>query len=217
MSMRLLERVYRGRCGILLSWFAQVYARFTQPKMIYGLWDPKTKEFRKNTRYGSNVLFVNKENLSIGDYVYINPYTIIDASNGITIEDGVQIGAWVGIFTHGSENSIRLLGKNYINIPFYERKGYTKAPVHIGKYTFIGAGVIILPGVSIGKGCIISAGTVVNRDVPDFSILSGNPATIVRSTLEIDQYFFKETDYSATYYDKEALEKVKKLIKSKNS
>ena len=58
--------------------------------------------------------------------------------------------------------------------------GYTKVGrVHIGDNVFVGAGSIILPNVCIGSNCIIGAGTVVSKDVPDNSVVVGNPMRII--------------------------------------
>jgi len=148
---------------------------------------------------------MNRENLFMGECVWVWHYTILDATEGLDIGMGCQIGAWVGIFTHGSENSIRLLGQDFVNIDNKLRKGYTRGKVKIGEFTFIGARSIILPGVTIGKGCLISAGSLITKDVPDYSLVVGTPGKIVGSTLEIDKKLFLSDDYSSTYYDKEAL------------
>lgn len=57
-------------------------------------------------------------------------------------------------------------------------------PVSIGNDVWIGARVIILPGVSIGRGVIIGAGAVVTKDIPDFTIVGGNPARIIKNRNE---------------------------------
>ena len=63
--------------------------------------------------------------------------------------------------------------------------GYTDIkPVVIGEHAWIGARVIILPGVTIGRGAIIGAGSVVTKDVPDYHLAAGNPARIVKSLLD---------------------------------
>jgi acetyltransferase-like isoleucine patch superfamily enzyme len=54
------------------------------------------------------------------------------------------------------------------------------APIEIKDDAWIGVGVIILPGVTVGKGAIVGAGAVVTRDVPDFTIVTGSPAMILR-------------------------------------
>jgi len=57
--------------------------------------------------------------------------------------------------------------------------------VHIGKGVLIGVNCVILPGVTIGEGSIIGAGTVVTRDIPPYSIAAGNPAKVIRT---IDEF-----------------------------
>ena len=101
--------------------------------------------------------------------------------------EGCQIGAWVGIFTHGSEHAIRLLGRQFVHVPNARRPGYTRGRVAIGPYTFVGAGSIILPGVTIGRGCLIGAGTLVARDVPDHAIVTGWPGQARGDTARLDR------------------------------
>jgi acetyltransferase-like isoleucine patch superfamily enzyme len=54
------------------------------------------------------------------------------------------------------------------------------APVRIGDGSWIGARAIILPGVTIGRRCLVAAGAVVSKDVPDDTLVAGNPARVVR-------------------------------------
>jgi len=206
--MKLVERLYRSPLGEIMSMGARAIFRLAQPRMIYGYRDHPTQNFRKFTRISSTAVIMSPEKLRIADHVWIWHHSIIDATEGIAIDEGVQVGAWVGIFTHGSESAIRLLGSQFVDIPNTERAGYTRGGVRIGKYTFIGAGSKILPGVSIGKGCLVAAGSIVNKDVPDFAIVRGQPAKVVGSTVDLDRRFFKTKDFSATYYDEQALQKV---------
>lgn len=91
--------------------------------------------------------------------------------------------------------------------PLEERPGYVFNPVRIGKYTFIAGGCYIMPGVTIGKGCVIGINSVVTKDIPDYSIAIGSPAKVIGSTLEIDKEIIKENpSFKETYYDVEALE-----------
>jgi acetyltransferase-like isoleucine patch superfamily enzyme len=124
--------------------------------------------------------------------VFIWHYTILDGTGGLDIGEGTQIGAWVGIFTHSSHIAIRLYGRHYQSVPEREKKGYPTAPVKIGKYVFVGAGAKILPGVSVGNGALISAGSLVNRDVQAFEIVSGNPAKVIGSTKDIDSKYLTD-------------------------
>jgi serine acetyltransferase len=92
------------------------------------------------------------------------------------------------------------------------RKGYTRGSIKIGAYTLISAQSVILPGVTIGKGCIIGFGTLVTKDIPDYSIVFGIPGQIKGNTIERDKTFFKNEDFSDTYYDFEALALLKRSL-----
>lgn len=213
MKRSLLERLYRTPVGRLMSSVARAWARLHRPFMVYGYYDHGSKSFRKYTRISSDVVILNERELSVGEDVWVWHHTILDATEGLTIGDGCQIGAWVGIFTHGSENSIRLLGKQFVHIHNTERMGYSRSRVEIGAYTFIGAGSVVLPGVTLGRGCLIAAGTLLTKSVPDYSIVAGVPGRIKGSTLETDERFFREQDYSSTYYDAEALQEIRNRLK----
>ena len=206
--MSVIERLYRSPFGRIMSALAHLLARFQKPFMVYGFKDSASGIFHKYTRVSSSALIMNPKRISIGNYVWVWHYSILDATEGISIGEGCQIGAWVGIFTHGSENSIRLLGREFVNISSAERDGYTRAKVAIGPYTFVGAGSIILPGTIIGKGCLISAGALVNGNIPDYSVVTGNPATIKARTVDLDRRFFRRKDFSETYYDRGALKEI---------
>lgn len=210
----LLEGLYRSPLGRVMSFLGHLLARLHQPFMVYGFTDRATGLFRKYSRLSSSVSIMNPAALSMADHVWVWHYSILDATEGLVIEEGAQIGAWVGIFTHGSENSIRLLGRQFVHIPNSQRYGYSRGPVRIGAYTFIGAGSAVLPGVSIGKGCLIGAGSLVTRDIPDYSVAVGNPAQVKGSTLKIDSRFFKEQDVSGTYYDAEGLRRIQEFLRN---
>lgn len=62
----------------------------------------------------------------------------------------------------------------------------TSKPVHIGKNVWIGANAVILPGVNVGDGSIIGAGSVVTKDIPDGVIAAGNPCRVIRNITEDD-------------------------------
>jgi acetyltransferase-like isoleucine patch superfamily enzyme len=206
--MRLLEGLYRSPLGRGMSVVGHWLSILQKPFMVYGYRDPASGRFRKYTRMSSNVIIMSKQNLKLGDYVWVWHHSILDATEGITIGEGCQIGAWVGIFTHGSESAIRLLGPRFVHIHSSARSGYTRGRVAIGAYTFVGAGSVILPGVEIGRGCLIAAGTLVARDVPDHSVVVGWPGEVRGSTVAMDRRKFAECDYSDTYYDKGVLSEV---------
>lgn len=162
-----------------------------QPQMIWGYLNVDGCYCFK-TRISDTVFFYHKERVNIADNVFIWHYTILDGTGEIEIEEGVQIGAWVGLFTHSSHIAIRIYGGHYQEVPENQKKGYLVAPVRIGRYSFIGASSKILPGVTIGKGVIVSAGSIVARNVSDFMIVSGNPAVIIGDTRKLDKRYIRD-------------------------
>ncbi len=58
--------------------------------------------------------------------------------------------------------------------------GYTSKPVKIGKYVWIGANVVILPGVEIGDNAVIGAGAIITKNIPANSVAVGNPAKVIK-------------------------------------
>lgn len=137
--------------------------------------------------FGNNVLVLNgavidckyKQNerapeLIVGDNVFINYRCIIICSSKIYIGSDVIIGPEVMIIddNHNIEHI-----EQYHS---YGQSGYTLKNISIGNGSWIGGRVTILPGVNIGKRCIIGAGAVVNTDIPDYCMAVGCPAKIIK-------------------------------------
>ena len=80
--------------------------------------------------------------------------------------------------------------------PPLRQKAYQfNIPVHIGKNCWLGAGVVVLPGVTIGDNTVIGAGSVVTKDIPANVIAVGNPCKVLRPIGEHDrQYYFKDRE-----------------------
>lgn len=165
--------------------------KYKAPKMIWGFKD-SNGAWRPRTRISDTVFFYHPERIQIDDNVFIWHYTILDGTGGIKIGEGTQIGAWVGIFTHSSHIAIRIYGNHYQEVSESEKKGYPTTPVKIGKYVFVGAGAKILPGVTVGDGSLIAAGSIVTKDVGDFEIVSGNPAKVIGDTRELDKKYLED-------------------------
>ena len=106
------------------------------------------------------------EKINIGKNVYINGNILVMARGGIIIEDNVQIAA-----------NVQLLTNNHAP---YNRAILPCKPIHIKKGAWIGAGATVLPGVCIGKHSIVGAASVVTKDVPDYAVVVGNPAKIMK-------------------------------------
>lgn len=79
-------------------------------------------------------------------------------------------------------------------LPALRDAGYQyNAPVHIGKSCWIGAGAVILPGVTVGDGSVIGAGSVVTKDIPPNVVAVGNPCRVLREIGERDrEYYYRD-------------------------
>lgn len=110
--------------------------------------------------------FNSLKKLRIGEDSIIGFGTFLDGRDKLIIGNHVDIATDVMIYN--SEHDINS-----------ENFSATLAPVEIDDFVFIGPRAIILPGVKIGKGVIVAAGAVVTKDIPDFAIVGGIPATII--------------------------------------
>jgi len=144
--------------------------------------------------FEAGALVFHPENIYIGDNVYVGHYAMLKAymrnemrigsgvwigqncffhsAGGITIEDNVGIGPGVQILTSTHTEAGRDTPILHSPLQF--------APVIIKEDVDIGVGTIILPGVTIGRGAQIGAGSVLSRDVPAYSVVAGVPGRVLR-------------------------------------
>jgi acetyltransferase-like isoleucine patch superfamily enzyme len=196
----MLRKIYLSPFGIIISYVLRAVAIFQKPFMVYGYYDKASKKFLKHTRISSTAILINKKNIQMANNIWIGHYCLVDGTGSVKIGEGVNISSHTTIYSHSSNDALRLLGRNYIKINSVERPGYILKPVIIGEYTFIGTSSIVLPGVTIGKGCIIGAGSVVNHNIPDYAIVYGNPAKIHGDTRERDNQLYSNFINSPMYY-----------------
>jgi acetyltransferase-like isoleucine patch superfamily enzyme len=111
--------------------------------------------------------------IKIGSNVYIGGYNQIHAMNLIEIEDGCVLSEHVYIsdIAHGFDPNGGLIMQQNLEC---------KGPVHIGANTFIGYGVSIMPDVSLGRNCIVGTRSVVTHSFPDYSMIAGSPAKLLK-------------------------------------
>lgn len=125
----------------------------------------------KNINVRPNIKFLNGFNISIGDNSGIGEGSFIQDLGKVSIGKNVLMGPECMIFTANHEYS-----KNSTII----EQGNIIRSVKIGNDVWIGARCIILPGVVIGDGAIIAAGSVVTKSVEKYAIVGGNPAKIIK-------------------------------------
>lgn len=115
----------------------------------------------------------------------------IYANFGLTLVDDTHI--YVGDYTMFGPNVVVATAGHPI-IPELREQAYQyNASVHIGKNCWIGAGVVIVPGITIGDNVVVGAGSVVTKDLPDNVVAVGNPCRVLREVNEHDrEYYFKD-------------------------
>ena len=114
--------------------------------------------------------------IEIGCNCKFGAWNHISAINKIQIGDGCLTGKWVTIV----DNSHGCSSAEEVTIAPARRPVVSKGPVVIGKNVWIGDKATILPGVTIGDGAIIAANAVVAKDVPDYCVVGGIPATVIK-------------------------------------
>ncbi|MCQ6261988.1 acyltransferase [Alcanivorax sp. MM125-6] len=122
--------------------------------------------------------YVSPKKINIGEYVYIGPEPYIHAGGGLKIGDGVSIGPKLTVWTVNHKH------QDVSYLPY--DPGIIKKEVVIGSGVWIGVNCTIAPGVEIGDGAIIAAGSVLVSDVPAFSIFGGNPAKLIKERFSSD-------------------------------
>ena len=165
--------------SILWAWFVKISTNFLPDApfimrfrgWLYGFIMPKRG---KDFQVGSNVRMTSLLNISVGNHVYIAPGSVILSTIGVIIEDEVML-AFNAVITDGN----------------HTRKGDSfrfgvnqKAPVLIKRGSWLAAGSIVLPGVTVGCGSVLAANSVATKDIPDHCIAGGIPAKIIKQLNE---------------------------------
>lgn len=117
--------------------------------------------------------FGNGKDVKVGTYVGFGKDFVMH-NRLLTVDDYLMMGEEV-MFLGGGHGFDRL------DLPMGEQASKEKTPLHIAGDVWIGARVIILPGCRrIGHGAIVGAGSVVTKDVPDYAVVGGNPAKVLK-------------------------------------
>lgn len=127
----------------------------------------------KGVSFADHIRFSRLKNIFLGDNVFINFYSGLFASDApITVGNSVMIGPYTRIFTQNHRY-------DDLKQSMY-KQGYVSKPVIIEDDVWIGANCTVLPGVRIGKGSIVGAGSVVTKDVQPYSVVGGVPAKRIK-------------------------------------
>ena len=129
----------------------------------------------------------------LGSYVYANAGLKLVDDTHIYVGDGTMFGPNVVLATagHPIDPELRSRGLQY------------NMPVRIGKNCWLGAGVIVMPGVTIGDNVVIGAGSIVTKDIPSNVVAVGNPCRVMREVGEHDRkYYFRNREIDPALFEK---------------
>lgn len=132
------------------------------------------------------------KHVHFGSHIYAN-------FNFTTVDD---THIYVGDYTMFGPNVVLATAGHPINAEL-RQKGYQyNAPIHIGKNCWLGSGVLVLPGITIGDNVIIGAGSVVTKDIPSNVVAVGNPCKVLREVSEHDkEYYFKDKKIGKEFFE----------------
>lgn len=153
---------YEKRTALLKEMFAQIGEGCYVEPPLHANWGGKHVHFGNFVYANFNLTLVDDTHIYVGDYTMIGPNVTIATA------------------AHPILPELRMPPMQY------------NSPVHIGKNCWIGAGAIILPGVTIGDNSVIGAGSVVTKDIPANVVAVGNPCRVLRAIGEKDRIKAKE-------------------------
>lgn len=142
----------------------EMFAEFGEGSYIeppfHANWAGKHVHFGRNVYANFNLTVVDDTHVYVGDYTQFGPNVVLAVAG------------------HPIDPALREQGYQY------------NLPIHIGRNCWIGAGALILPGVTIGDNTVIGAGSVVTRNIPSGVVAVGNPCRVLRTVGEHDRAFF---------------------------
>lgn len=166
--------------NFILDYYHKVRYRFWREK--YQKKYAQLKSLGINTYICDGVKMDNINNISIGNHVWIGHRCYLDGSGGLSIGNGTIIARETEILTQNHY----FQGEDLVEIPYDKR--FVKKPVTIGDNVWIGLRVLVIPGISIGEGAVIGAGSVVTKDVPPLAVVGGNPCRVIKYR-DKEQYY----------------------------
>ena len=148
------------RSSLLREMFAEIGENCYIEPPFHSNWGGKHCHFGKNVYANFNLTCVDDTHIYVGDYTMFGP-------------------------------NVTLATAGHPILPELREQAYQyNAPIHIGKNCWIGAGAIILPGITIGDNVVVGAGSVVTKDLPDNVVAVGNPCKVLRNINENDKIFY---------------------------
>jgi galactoside O-acetyltransferase len=145
------------RQALMKKMFAEIGENCYIEPPFHANWGGKHVHFGKNVYANFGLTMVDDTHIYVGDYTLFAPNVVVATAG------------------HPIDPELRARGLQY------------NAAVHIGKNCWIGAGALIMPGVTIGDNTVIGAGSVVTKDIPSGVVAVGNPCRVMREITERDR------------------------------
>lgn len=151
------------RAKMLKNMFAEIGEDCYIEPPLHSNWGGKHVHFGKGVYANFNLTLVDDTHIYVGDHTMIGPNVVLATAG------------------HPILPELRPLAYQF------------NMPIHIGKNCWLGAGVIVLPGITIGDNSVIGAGSVVTKDIPANVVAVGNPCKVLREINEHDkEFYFKD-------------------------
>ena len=136
------------------------------------------------------IISANDNGIEIGNFVHVAVYCSLIGSERITLSDFSGLSSRVSVYSSSDDYSGSYLTNPTVSSEF---TNVTSKPVFLGKHVIVGAGSVILPGVTIEEGCAVGALSLVTKSMDSYKIVAGNPAKVVKkrktNLVELEQLF----------------------------
>ena len=160
---RIPRRCQQERAAMLPKLFAEVGENCYIESPYFANWGGHHVHLGKNVYANAGLKLVDDTQIYIGDYTMLGPNVVLATAG------------------HPIDPELRQKGLQY------------NLPVRIGRNCWLGAGVIVMPGVTIGDNTVIGAGSIVTKDIPSGVVAVGNPCRVLREVGEHDRiYYYKD-------------------------
>ena len=154
------RRLQEKRAALLPKLFAEVGENCYIESPYFANWGGHHVHLGSNIYANAGLKLVDDTHIYIGDCTMMGPNVVIATAG------------------HPIDPELRARGLQY------------NLPVHIGKNCWLGAGVIVMPGVTIGDNCVIGAGSIVTKDIPAGVVAVGNPCRVLREVGQHDREYY---------------------------
>lgn len=154
---------------VIYKFFGNIRLKFLEGMLDWSILEPI--EPRKLRPF-----ILRRMGCKVGKGCFMGDYIRIDTSHPdmITIEDSVSIASGTRLLCHQRDFSDFCVGDDYMKL------GYVVKPIVLKKGCLVGMESFVMPGVTIGEGAIVGAGSLVNKDIPAWTIAAGRPAKVLK-------------------------------------